>query len=282
MTERPGRRVTVDQIDRLLASGDENFWVDFPGLEGLDPLSPQYREVILSHYATVAGHPYSTEYEEHPFDVGSENDFSLRPWPYATKDARLVGEQYQANGTILRVVGPKAGDRILELGCGWGNLTLPLALLDCDVTAVDIEPRYLRIVESRTRRNGLSVKLMHLHFLDIGVISDRFDLVLFSAAFHHCHDHLRLLGLVHERLADGGRLALCGEPLDEALPYAWGLNPTGEAMRVIRTFGWFETAFRVSYLHETLIAKGFEPTLHVCPETALGNVILAAKRTSPI
>jgi SAM-dependent methyltransferase len=281
MAERPGARVTVDQIDDLLTAGNEDFWVDFPGLQGLDPLSPQYRDVILSHYIMITGRPYQTEYEEHPFDVGSAEDFALRPWPYSTNDAKLVGEQYQANGTILRTVAPKPGDRVLEMGCGWGNLTLPLAMLGCEVTVIDVEPRYIRIVEDRLSRNKLSVRSIHSPFLGIESFSEKFDLILFSASFHHCHDHLKLLRLVHERLEPGGRLALCGEPLDELLPYPWGLNPTGESMRFIRTFGWFEMAFRVSYLREALIATGFDPSLHVSGETALGNVFLATKLTPP-
>jgi hypothetical protein len=47
------------------------------------------------------------------------------------------------------------------------------------------------------------------------------------------------------------------EPINENLPYDWGLNPAGEALWQIRTNGWCELVFRESYLISTLKKNGF-------------------------
>lgn len=288
----PGERVTdLARLDRKLADIAASprgpaahfgeFWFDMPMPEGLDPFSPAYRAAVLAQYRRLTGRDYSTDHEAHPFDVGTDHDFSVRPWPFNTGDAEQVGNALLAVGFVISTCRPRRGHRILEMGAGWGNLALPLAQMDCSVTALDTEERYLRIIRNRADRGGLRIRTVQAGFLNAAQAlgDDRFDLVMFHAAFHHCDDHLVLLRLIHQHLlAPGGRLVLAGEPLLEDLPYPWGLNPMGEGIWAIRTFGWHELVFRPSYLIQALAATGYEAVLTTCPLTAMGNVIIAHRR----
>ena len=58
----------------------------------------------------------------------------------------------------------------------------------------------------------------------------RFDAIVFYECFHHCIDHPQLLLILRERLTAGGVIIFAGETINEILPYAWALNPTGQGI----------------------------------------------------
>ncbi len=291
----PGERITdLAALDAKLAEIAQSpkgpaahfaeFWFEMPMPDVADPLSAAYRDAVLAEYRRLTRREYSLDFEAHPFDVGTNHDFLSRPWPYNTGDPAQVGNALLSVGFVISVFAPKPGDRVLEMGAGWGNLSLPLAQMGCAVTALDIEERYIRIIRHRADGAGVPVRVIRSGFLEAAEVTagEKFDHVLFHAAFHHCDDHLALLRLIRDRLlAPGGRLVLAGEPLLEALPYPWGLNPMGEGIWAIRTFGWHELVFRPSYLMQALSAIGFEADLTPCPQTAMGNVIVARMRSNP-
>ncbi len=285
----PGQRIAdLETLDAKLAeiaasprgpaAHFNEFWFDMPLPAGLDPLSPAYRAEVLEQYRLVARRDYETAHEAHPFDVGTNHDFLSRPWPYSTGDGAQVGGALAAVGFVISTCQVRSGHRVLEMGAGWGNLAVPLAQMGCEVTALDIEDRYVRILRHRAERAGVPMRVLRAGFLDAAdaLGAERFDFVMFHAAFHHCDDHLRLLRLVREHLlAPGGRLVLAGEPLLESLPYPWGLNPMGEGLWATRKFGRHEVVFRPSYLLSALSATGYHATLTVSPLGPLGNVIVA-------
>jgi 2-polyprenyl-3-methyl-5-hydroxy-6-metoxy-1,4-benzoquinol methylase len=60
-----------------------------------------------------------------------------------------------------------------------------------------------------------------------------------------------------------------------------GLNPEGDGIWQIRKFGWHELVFRPSYLiNRALPSAGFKGTLTVCPQSPLGNTIIAVRTKS--
>jgi SAM-dependent methyltransferase len=56
----------------------------------------------------------------------------------------------------LRIIRPRADQRILEIGPGSGRLTIPLARSSSEVTVVDPSPRMLTSLEMKLRSEGLS------------------------------------------------------------------------------------------------------------------------------
>ncbi len=60
---------------------------------------------------------------------------------------------------IARLAVDAAGDRVLEIGIGTGALTLALAELGADLTAFDIDPDMVEIVQSRTDLHGAQIEL---------------------------------------------------------------------------------------------------------------------------
>ena len=55
---------------------------------------------------------------------------------------------------MLRAAQLKPGATIVEYGIGWGHTTLALAQLGYNVIAVDIEEKFLKLVEHRANHLG--------------------------------------------------------------------------------------------------------------------------------
>jgi 23S rRNA (uracil1939-C5)-methyltransferase len=55
----------------------------------------------------------------------------------------------------LDLLAPRGGDRVLDLFCGLGNFTLPIARLGADVVGVEGEAGLVRRAEANARRNGI-------------------------------------------------------------------------------------------------------------------------------
>jgi len=75
----------------------------------------------------------------------------------------------QVNGEMNRrmvaraveLLDPQAGDRVLDLFCGLGNFTLPIATRAGSVTGVEGDPELVRKGAENARRNGLSNVAFH-------------------------------------------------------------------------------------------------------------------------
>ena len=61
----------------------------------------------------------------------------------------------------LRTYGVEAGGRLLEVGCGTGQIALRMAMLGWRVTGLDVRGAMLEFLDGSARARGLSVKTVH-------------------------------------------------------------------------------------------------------------------------
>ena len=90
------------------------------------------------------------------------------------QNARFVSDLGEP---VLQLLNPNAGETVLDLGCGDGELTLKLIDAGCNVIAVDSSPA---MVESSLAK-GINARMMdgqHLEFEGV------FDAVFSNAALH--------------------------------------------------------------------------------------------------
>lgn len=108
--------------------------------------------------------------------------------------------------SVLELLAPRAGERILDLGCGDGTLTKELADRGAVVVGVDASPEMV----AAARAKGLDARLADGERLDFGD-DEKFDAVMSNAALHWMSDHHAVARGVWNALRPGGRFAAeCG------------------------------------------------------------------------
>jgi trans-aconitate methyltransferase len=119
---------------------------------------------------------------------------SWNPESYA-KNARFVSDLGEP---LLRLLDPKPGELILDLGCGDGALTEKISAAGCQVFGVDSSIAQLQAA----RRRELSVCLMDGRQLSI---KPNFDAIFSNAALHWMKQSEKVVEGVARALKPGGR-----------------------------------------------------------------------------
>lgn len=89
---------------------------------------------------------------------------------------------------LVRQIQPSSGDRILDLGCGTGTLTLMLhqANPESEIVGIDADTKALSISESKA--TGHSVRFLQSLSNYLPCANSSFDKVVCSLFFHHLTD----------------------------------------------------------------------------------------------
>jgi SAM-dependent methyltransferase len=111
------------------------------------------------------------------------------------------------NEWIFSVFAEFIGDRALEIGCGTGNLTRHLLEKAKDVTAIDIDAEYLRVLASTVRvPEGRSLIVRNQNFLvDMNDLVG-FDSTVLINVLEHLAEPEEALLRVYEALVPGGHV----------------------------------------------------------------------------
>ncbi len=103
--------------------------------------------------------------------------------------------------------GIEDGMRVLDLGCGWGSLTLWLAehMPGVEITSVSNSAPQRQFIEARAAARGLKVDVhtADVNALDLG---RRFDRIVSVEMFEHVRNHAALLDRLRAHLDDDGAL----------------------------------------------------------------------------
>jgi ubiquinone/menaquinone biosynthesis C-methylase UbiE len=106
----------------------------------------------------------------------------------------------------------KAGQHILDIGCGTGTLAVLLKrqYSGVEVVGLDPDPKALRRASTKVRRAGVSVQLDQGFADELPYERESFDRVLSSFMFHHLagHDREKTLKEVWRVLKPGGSFHL--------------------------------------------------------------------------
>ncbi|MET4102648.1 2-polyprenyl-6-hydroxyphenyl methylase/3-demethylubiquinone-9 3-methyltransferase [Roseovarius sp. MBR-78] len=103
---------------------------------------------------------------------------------------------------------PFKGLRLLDIGCGGGLLSEPMARLGADVVGADAAPRNIPVAQVHAEQSGLDIDYRHTTAEDMAAKGERFDVVLNMEVVEHVSDPLAYLSACHDLLKPGG-LMLC-------------------------------------------------------------------------
>lgn len=103
---------------------------------------------------------------------------------------------------------PFAGLRILDIGCGGGLLSEPMARLGADVVGADAAPRNIPVAQVHAQTSGLNIDYRFTTAEDLAAAGEQFDVVLNMEVVEHVSDPLAYLTACHDLLKSGG-IMLC-------------------------------------------------------------------------
>lgn len=235
-----------------------------------DPFSSEYAARVRTIYFALSGRgSYDISAELSPLDV---RDQAKRPTLYQS-DSVYLGQYLESIGHILKMLDAKPGMRILEPGCGDAQISLQLARMGCDVTTLDVEPRFVEVVRRQAEMYDVPITALHGEFMDAMKL-EPFDRIFFNQSFHHSAEHQELLAALPGILKPGGFVVFGPEPIIDpdgpwkhAVPYPWGPRLDGLSIRAMRQYGWFELGFHRPYFDEALRRAGFGKPEHFSSPT---------------
>ncbi|RSM85955.1 class I SAM-dependent methyltransferase [Kibdelosporangium aridum] len=101
-------------------------------------------------------------------------------------------------------------DEVLDMGCGTGRFTVPLAERAAKVTGLDISPHMLAVNSSKLRERGLAARLVEGDMAALPFPNDSFDAVTSMLALMHIplEDRQQVFTEVARVLRPGGRLLI--------------------------------------------------------------------------
>jgi 2-polyprenyl-6-hydroxyphenyl methylase/3-demethylubiquinone-9 3-methyltransferase len=100
---------------------------------------------------------------------------------------------------------PLVGKTALDVGCGAGLLTEPLARLGAKVTGIDASPELISVARSHASSVGLEIDY---RAGEVAELDGRFDLLTCMEVIEHVADPAQFVVSLRERLAPGGLLIL--------------------------------------------------------------------------
>jgi trans-aconitate methyltransferase len=122
------------------------------------------------------------------------NSTTWNPASYS-KNARFVSDLGEP---VLQLLAPRAGELVLDLGCGDGALTEKIAAAGCQVIGVDSSAAQI----GAARRRRLNAAVMNGHQLAFTCV---FDAVFSNAALHWMKQPDKVVAGVANSLKPGGR-----------------------------------------------------------------------------
>jgi SAM-dependent methyltransferase len=137
-------------------------------------------------------------------------DGKAAAWPskYAP-GGRLAGRLTQLRDAVTRHV-PR-GSRVLDLGCGTGELAITVAASGMRTTGCDISPEMLRIAETADRPGNIDWVELEPGWRILPFRRQAFDAVVASSVFEYVDDPVSVLHECSRVLRPGGIL-LCTVP----------------------------------------------------------------------
>jgi 2-polyprenyl-6-hydroxyphenyl methylase/3-demethylubiquinone-9 3-methyltransferase len=117
---------------------------------------------------------------------------------------------------------PFEGLSILDIGCGGGLLSEPMARLGATVVGADAAERNIPVAQVHAEQSGLTIDYRHTTAEAIAEAGERFDVVLNMEVVEHVADPQEFLTVCQTLLKPGG-LMICSTLNRNAKSFAMGI-----------------------------------------------------------
>ena len=128
---------------------------------------------------------------------------------YGSPDESLDSAQRRKLRFVADRLGLRGGERLLDVGCGWGSLVLFMAAeYGCRTVGISPAPRQLEHVAARAAERGLTDRVRPLlgHVEQLPLPAGGFDAVTMLGSIVHMPDLDAVFATCRDALRRGGRL----------------------------------------------------------------------------
>lgn len=125
---------------------------------------------------------------------------------FANDDNTLEQAQRNKQRLLAAKLNLSPGLKILDIGCGWGDLALYLARLeDVEVVGVTLSKEQFELANARARKAGLDNRV-RFELKDYRKVEDRFDRIVSVGMFEHVgvQHYGEFFGKINELMEDDG------------------------------------------------------------------------------
>jgi len=121
------------------------------------------------------------------------------------------GREKAIRQMTVEMAGIKPGDRVLEIGCGTGSLTLQAKMQagpDGKVCGIDAAPEMVAVAQTKVEKAGIDIEFKQGFLQEIPYPDQNFDQVLCSFMIFHTSEKVRVKGFaeIDRVLKPGGRI----------------------------------------------------------------------------
>ena len=192
------------------------------------------------------------------------NSFLVADIPFYLEEARRAADL----SPPYRKERGKVGHPVLELACGTGRLTIPIAQSGVEIVGLDLSPSMLAHARTKAESAGAAINFVEgdCRSFDLG---RKFALIFMAFnSMQHLHDHASLAALfasVRKHLAENGRFVFdVFNPKIEILARAWGdrrlereyEDPEGRGKMAFEHSMKYDDASQVSHIQCYFVRRG--------------------------
>jgi cyclopropane-fatty-acyl-phospholipid synthase len=196
------------------------------------------------------------------YDLFLDEDRQYSCAYFASPDDSLETAQLNKKRHLAAKLLLQPGQRILDIGCGWGGLALYLAsIADVQVTGLTLSEEQIKVAEERARRAGLSDRV-RFQLRDYREETGRYDRIVSVGMFEHVgvRYYPAFFDQVRRLLTDDGVAVIhaIGRSDGPAATNPWlrkyifpgGYSPAlSEVLPVVERTGMFVTDIEILRLH---------------------------------
>ena len=151
----------------------------FSGILNISSLNNIFRNLFLSNTRKK-----SAEYISKHYDLGNEffstwldKTLTYSCGIFEKPEQELEKAQINKYNKLIDLIKPKPGDKILEIGCGWGGFAEHLAKnYDVNLDCITISKKQFEFTKNRINRLKLNNKVK-VKFLDYRDLKDKYDAI---------------------------------------------------------------------------------------------------------
>jgi SAM-dependent methyltransferase len=162
----------------------------------------------------------------------------------------------------------KAGSTVLELACGTGRLSIPVAQSGVEIVGLDLSPSMLAHARTKAKAAGVSIEFVEgdCRLFNLG---KKFGFIFMAFnSMQHLHDYASLAALfanVRKHLAKGGRFVfdvfnpkveILARPSGERRLEREYQDPDGRGTMAFEHSGTYDDASQVSYIQCYFVRRG--------------------------